>query len=639
MFVNHAAFEEGQRHQQITTYKVCPFQSSEQEDYQVLVENIPSLFKEDLRMIHNKEEIPFWVEEKGKAWTKLAKLKVNTPQLLFALGGDHSAKSESNGDNTFIFFDDFVGVDAPEETHRSTTQDGVGGVNHIEYVNTYVIKGNYCYCAVYGEDTLTILNISNPDSVSETGYVACGGAHDIKLKEISGTLYAFVVAYAGHDLISFNVNNPASPSQVGTIDVGGTNGMYLMVDGDYAYVSVWDSGTANNNCIKIYNISDPANITYVSQVCHNGTTCLMRKPWCMAKKGNYIYLASTTDSRIHIIDVSNVNSPSYDSYFQSTNVGIDPLVWGDYLFTTNSNPGEVIIWDISTPNSPSQISKKDFDIWYHMDLDDNGEYLYVRRSDDLGINIIDVSDKSNMYLAGSILNSTYSYFNHVHFSRIVNNTRLYSFSYTNDRLFIFDIAETGRRIDDAKWEHDTTQVSFANGIATLAGGSKHIHGIPNVTLPFVAEMRVKASSGGYNGTSFGTGDAPHAVYPYTPNNGVFYYTRSAYSGDVQGKCATAWMDPVPEITVEADLEVYQVRKFVQTATNIKVYYNDILEINHSTDIPTVAQNIWFNSVTSSDILADWAFIRKYALSEPLIIKKRVSGKADVIKAIVSGLVP
>ena len=107
MFVNHAAFEEGRRHQQVTVYDIIPRQSAEQEDYQILAENIPSAFKDDCRIIQNKEKIDFWVEEKAKAWCKISKLLVNTPQLLFALSGNPSASSASNGTNTFEFFDDF----------------------------------------------------------------------------------------------------------------------------------------------------------------------------------------------------------------------------------------------------------------------------------------------------------------------------------------------------------------------------------------------------------------------------------------------------------------------------------------------------------------------------------------------------
>ena len=111
MFVNQAAFEEGRRHQQVTVYNIIPRQSAEQEDYQILAENIPSSFKEDLRIIQNKKEIEFWIEEKAKAWCKISKLLVNTPQLLFALSGNPSASSASNGTNTFEFFDDFFGTD------------------------------------------------------------------------------------------------------------------------------------------------------------------------------------------------------------------------------------------------------------------------------------------------------------------------------------------------------------------------------------------------------------------------------------------------------------------------------------------------------------------------------------------------
>ena len=110
MIVNHAALEEAKRHQQVTVYDIIPRQSAEQKDYQVLAEDIPSSFKEDCRIIQNKAQIAYWVEEEGKAWCKIPKLLVNTPQQLFALSGNPSASVASDDDATFEFFDDFEGV-------------------------------------------------------------------------------------------------------------------------------------------------------------------------------------------------------------------------------------------------------------------------------------------------------------------------------------------------------------------------------------------------------------------------------------------------------------------------------------------------------------------------------------------------
>ena len=110
-FINQAAFEEVRRHQQITKYEIYPLQSEDIADYQVLAEDIPSVISEDVRILQKKAKIPFWAEEKGKAWSKIAKLMAKTPQELFALSGNPSASLADDGDNVFEFFDDFVGID------------------------------------------------------------------------------------------------------------------------------------------------------------------------------------------------------------------------------------------------------------------------------------------------------------------------------------------------------------------------------------------------------------------------------------------------------------------------------------------------------------------------------------------------
>ena len=144
-FVNQETFEEVRRHQQITKYEIYPLQSEDVEDYQVLAENIPSLISEDIRILQKNAKIPFWAEEKGKAWSKIAKLMAKTPQQLFALSGNPSASLASNGDNIFEFFDDFDYINEPlypfalgSEAIRGFPRPGVdtynGGILPVDYI-------------------------------------------------------------------------------------------------------------------------------------------------------------------------------------------------------------------------------------------------------------------------------------------------------------------------------------------------------------------------------------------------------------------------------------------------------------------------------------------------------------------------
>jgi hypothetical protein len=104
--INMKSFEESRRHQLISEYQISPMQSAEQSDYQIKLGNVPSSFKEDARIVM-KELLNYWVESQGSVWSKLPKLPINTPKILYSLAGNPSAASASNGTNTFVFFDDF----------------------------------------------------------------------------------------------------------------------------------------------------------------------------------------------------------------------------------------------------------------------------------------------------------------------------------------------------------------------------------------------------------------------------------------------------------------------------------------------------------------------------------------------------
>ena len=181
MFVNQKAFEEVRRHQQVTKYEIYPLQSEDVEDYQILVEDIPSLLSEDVRILQKKAKIPFWAEEKGKAWSKIAKLMTKTPQELFALSGNPSASDEVNGSDTFNFFDNFDGdlskwgtAGAPSVSGGKVTlsqDDKIRSLN--QYGSNIITRIDFqrqSASASYGRIGMSNSILSNPIGADDTAY-------------------------------------------------------------------------------------------------------------------------------------------------------------------------------------------------------------------------------------------------------------------------------------------------------------------------------------------------------------------------------------------------------------------------------------------------------------------------------------
>nr|WP_199301750.1 hypothetical protein [Sphaerospermopsis sp. FACHB-1194] len=108
------------------------------------------------------------------------------------------------------------------------------------------VVGNYAYVASDFRG-LTIINISNPSSLTKTGsYETSGYAFGVA---VVGS-YAYVAASdAGLQII--NISNPAAPTLKGSYQTSGI-AYGVKVVGNYAYVAAGDSG------LEIINISNPA---------------------------------------------------------------------------------------------------------------------------------------------------------------------------------------------------------------------------------------------------------------------------------------------------------------------------------------------------------------------------------------------
>jgi len=178
----------------------------------------------------------------------------------------------------------------------------------------------------------------------------------------------------------------------------------------------------------------------------------------------------------------------------------------------------------------------------------------------------------------------------------------------NTFLFFDDFP--GASLDTSKWEGDTENVVVSSGIATLSGTEKYIHAKPNQSLPFVGESRSMISNTSLSHASIGLGDVIRAYG--VQDNGVCYYQKP--TPEIYSRVANVWY--LKKSGISASLGMYQVRKFISTSSNIKIYFNDILEHEITTNVPTVAQNHWFKSYTNLNVLIDWAFVRKYVSPEP-----------------------
>ncbi|MGV8161935.1 MAG: LamG-like jellyroll fold domain-containing protein [Candidatus Nanoarchaeia archaeon] len=296
------------------------------------------------------------------------------------------------------------------------------------------ISGNYAYTVSSGDDTFTIINITNPSSPAQLAYVknatSLSGAYSIS---ISGN-YAYIVSYVGKSLTVFNITNPSSPVQIAYY----TNSTSLNVpysvftSGDYVYVA-----SSTGNSLTIFDVSNPVNPIQISYYT-NSTTLSSAKS--VFVRDNYAYVAA--NYYLTIINVSNPANPIQKSYKQSTRIG-DPghMFYKDgYVYITSNAGYSLTVVNVTDPSSPNNISTYDSYTTAHINSPRavfvDGNYAYIASVGSDAISVFDVTNPAKLvYINYSSANLTDPW--HV----FVKNGYAYVSSGTGNSFTIFNVTQ------------------------------------------------------------------------------------------------------------------------------------------------------------------------------------------------------
>ena len=197
------------------------------------------------------------------------------------------------------------------------------------------VAGNYAY--LLQNNMLRIVNISDPTNATEVGNIGLGIA--LERFDISGN-YAYVISSFQNSIQVVDISNPASPSLVTTF--GGGNPRAIDIKDQYAHtVSV------SGNNLRIVDISNPASPSLT------GTLSLPNKPSEISVSGNYAFVLNVLNDSLDILDVSIKNSPSKISSIYIGNNPYDLTSEGSYALVTDYDDEELIIIDATDPFNPS----------------------------------------------------------------------------------------------------------------------------------------------------------------------------------------------------------------------------------------------------------------------------------------------
>ena len=236
----------------------------------------------------------------------------------------------------------------------------------------------YAYIVSEGGGGIQVMNLSNIDNgvVTLANQIFSGGTsdtHNVAIDTDSGFLYRCGGASNTGLRVYRLSNNPANPQYVGSWNSRYVHDVQVVTytSGQYAgrQIAFACSGFGNgssNTGLTILDVTNKNNIYTRAQFYYSGAA-YSHQAW-LSEDRTKLFLDDELDENgtlpttTHVIDVTNLNSPSYLGNFTngSTAIGHNLYTKGDLCYEANYRSG-LRIFDVS--NAPSATEVAYFDTW------------------------------------------------------------------------------------------------------------------------------------------------------------------------------------------------------------------------------------------------------------------------------------
>lgn len=268
------------------------------------------------------------------------------------------------------------------------------------------VKNNIAYVPGYWDDTLHVVDLSNPKDPSIVAQLTdpkqLHGIHDIV---ISGD-YAYVTCCLNDSIVSINISNPANPFIAGRLeDRTKFNGVHALAkQGNYIF-----AGSHNKPWLSVIDASDPSNMFIVGSVTDPIFNSGLRG---VDVAGDYAYVAGRYSCYLAVIDISVPITPTIVGAIQFTaattspNTNINNLrVKDNYVFIPSYIDKSLFIIDVSNPTSPFLTTT--LDLKYPLNyIELHGDYAFISYVRGYllphGVFIVDISNPAAPRVVASI---------------------------------------------------------------------------------------------------------------------------------------------------------------------------------------------------------------------------------------------
>ena len=283
--------------------------------------------------------------------------------------------------------------------------------------------------------TITVspgLNLTAADSITNTGARELDGARGIATFESGGSTYAAVAAYEDDGVQILDVTNPFSITAAGDIDgtaleLDGAEGIAVFESGGSTYAAV---AAYEDDGVQILDITDPYNVTAAGSIDNtDGTALELEGAWGIATfesgGSTYAAVASRDDHGVQILNITDPHSVTAAgsitdpgdhmnddaielrgargiAVFESGGGTYAAVAaqWDDGVQILNiTDPYDVTAADGITDTGDLELKRA-----YRIATFGSGgsTYAAVTAEDDHGVQILNITDPSDITAAGSI---------------------------------------------------------------------------------------------------------------------------------------------------------------------------------------------------------------------------------------------
>jgi len=345
---------------------------------------------------------------------------------------DTNGTAVSATSTLFILPNGNIGVGTTTPTQRLSVVGSIANVTEIgtaisQIATTSVglnpssvfVSGKYAYTTNYNDNTLSIVDISNPLLPVQISTAAVS-ANPYSVF-VSGK-YAYVTTISNDFVVIVDVSNPAAPKQISSVVVGDSP-YSIYVSGHFAYVA-----NKNENTISVLDVSNPNAPVQIA------TTSVGTEPHSIYVSGRYAYVANSGSSNISIVDIFN---PSLPVKVSTTSVGSNPFsisVSGRYAYVANGG-NTLSVVDISNPAAPVQTSTVSIATGLYS-VFVSGRFVYMVSQDTNMLTVVDtLNPKSPRQVATTTVENN-------PFSIYVSGRYAYVVNYNSSTLSVIDISGT-----------------------------------------------------------------------------------------------------------------------------------------------------------------------------------------------------